>query len=195
LNSNLIFDGLIYRLTDHANDCNSVSDLGEIESEELFEKLMIRCNWDSLSEKNVYFDWHHRRMLASMQIRNAFYRLAKHLTDENKQEKALQVINKAEQTVGLDLLSVDYQSIWMAALYEKNNQKSLGVKKFKILADSLEEWLDYYRGFSSDDALPDDYEYKLALYHELVIQAEGTLSSGEMVRIKERLGNYLKGLL
>lgn len=186
LKNNLIFDGLVFRLTDQLTDSNSVLDMGLIETESLYTKLMQKCNWDSLADPDVYFDWHHRRMFASMQLRNAFYRLAKSLTEEKQTIKAIEVLKKAEQTVSLKLWPVDYQSILMARLFARNGQKQLGENRFRELAASLEEGLTYFESFPSNrkKSIADEAGYQLAMYNELISQAEGTLPEEEMLRMK-----------
>lgn len=189
LKNNLIFDGLVYRLTDKATACTSILDSGKIDADSLYNKLMRQCNWDNLAKPNVYFDWHHRRMFASMQLRNAFYRLAQKLTDEQQAAKALEVLKKAETTVSLNNWPVDYQSILLAALYAKNEQKGLGKAKFQELAQSLEEWLQYYAAFPEDQkkSVENEAGYQLSLYNELIKQAADTLSEPELKSMKEKL--------
>jgi hypothetical protein len=189
LKNNLIFDGLVYRLTDKATACTSILDSGKIDADSLYNKLMRQCNWDNLANPNVYFDWHHRRMFASMQLRNAFYRLAQKLTDEQQAAKALEVLKKAETTVSLNNWPVDYQSILLAALYAKNEQKGLGKERFQELAQSLEEWLQYYAAFPEDQkkSVENEAGYQLSLYNELIKQAADTLSEPELKSMKEKL--------
>ncbi len=189
LKNNLIFDGLVYRLTDQKTDSNSVLDMGKIETESLYTKLMQKCNWDNLADQSVYFDWHHRRMFASMQIRSAFYRLAKKLTDENQPEKALEVLEKANKTISLRNWTVDYQSILMAGLYVRNGQKQLGEKRFQELALSLEEWMNYYATFLPQQKknIQDEAGYKISLFDELIRQAADTLAEPELKNMKEKL--------
>jgi hypothetical protein len=189
LKNNLIFDGLIFRLTDQKTDSNSVLDMGLIDTESLYTKLIKNSNWDNLSNPKVNFDWHHRRMLATMQIRNAFYRLAKKLTEENKSGKALEVIEKSEQTITLKHWPVDYQSILLAGLYLPNGMKSQGEIRFNELASSLESWLKYYTNFPANQkrSIVNEAGYQLSLYHELIKQAEGTLTETELNKKKEKL--------
>jgi len=149
-----------------------------------------------MASSKVYFDWHHRRMFATMQIRNAFFRLAKQLTLENKPEKALEVIRKVEQTINLSRWPVDYQCILLAALYKSNGQEKLGQEKFRELANSLESWLTYYSGFPAyqKKTILDEAGYQFALYHELIKQAEGTLPDTELSRMKQSLMTFAEGL-
>ena len=192
LKDHLIFDGLVFRLTDQKTDSDSLLEMGKVETENLYTKLMKNCEWDNLADPGVYFDWHHRRMLASMQIRNAFYRLAKSLTEEKQTDKAIEVLQKAEKTVSLKLWTVDYQSILMAPLYSRNGQKQLGENRFRELAYSLEEQLTYFASFPSSQkkTIADEAAYQLALYNELINQAVNTLPEPELKIMKEKLVEF-----
>jgi hypothetical protein len=189
LRNNLIFDGLVYRLTDQKTNSNSIIDNGKIDTESLYNKLIQTCKWDNLSNPKVYFDWHHRRMFASMQIRNAFYRLAGQLTEEKQDIKALEVLKKSEQVMPLRNWPVDYQSILQATLYNRIGQKQLGQTKFQELANALEEGLAYYSAFPTNhkESIQDEVGYQLSLYNELIKQAADTLSESELKSMKEKL--------
>ena len=192
LKNNLIFDGLIYRLTDQKTDSNSFLDTGKIETENLYTNLMQKCNWNNLANPSINFDWHHRRMFATMQIRNTFYRLAKQLTEEKQYAKALEVLKKAEQTINLRNWPVDYQSILLAGLYAKNSQKQLGETRFQELAASLEDWLKYYSTFPANqkESILDEAGYQLSLYNELIKQAADTLPESKLKNMKEKLMQF-----
>jgi hypothetical protein len=189
LQDNLIFDGLVYQLTDQKTDSNSVLDMGKIETESAYQKLMQKCNWENLADTTVDFDWHHRRLFASMQLRNAFYRLAKQLTLEEKPDKAVEVLQMAEKTISLRNWPVDYQSILMAELYVRNGEKQDGEKQFRKLANSIEDWLNYYTTFQGNqkESILDEAGYQLSLYNELIKQANDTLSDQELADMKQKL--------
>jgi len=192
MKNNLIFDGMVFRLTDQRTDSNSVLDMGKIETESLYTKLMKDCYWENMANPKVNFDWHHRRMFATMQIRTAFYRLAKKLTEENKPQKALEVLQKVERTVTLKHWPVDYQSIMMAGLYAANEHKTDGEKRIKELASLMEQWLKYYSSFSGEQkkSIIEEAGYQLSLYNELIKQAQGTLSEMELKKMRETLMNF-----
>lgn len=196
LKDHLQFDGLVYRLSDQKTDSNSILTMGKVDTESLYSKLMAKCNWDNLAEKDVYFDWHHRRMFGSMQIRNAFFRLAQKLTEEKKPLAALKVLDKASKTLSLDNWPADYQSIRMAALYAENGKKELGETNFKELAYSLEEWLAYYSSFPyrQKATIMDEVSLKIYLYQELISQAEGRVRESEVNRMKSQLLAYAQSL-
>ncbi len=192
LKNNLIFDGLIYRLTDQKTDSNLVLDMGLIETEILYTKLMQKCNWNNLSNPEVYFDWHHRRMFATMQIRSAFCRLAKKLTEEKKTEKAFAVLQKSEQILSLKHWPADYQSILLAELYASNNQQKLGAIRVKELAKSFEEWLSYYSSFPRNQrkTIADEAGYQLSLYNELIKRSTKLVSEAELENMNKNLMQF-----
>lgn len=196
LKNNLIFDGLIYRLTDTETVCSSIMNSGKIETDSLYQKLMQQCNWDNLANQKVYFDWHHRRMFASMQIRNAFYRLAQKLTEEKQAAKAIDVLQKANQTISLKNWQVDYPGILMAGLYAQNGQLTKGKARFQELSNSLEEWLNYYASFPKNqrESILDEAGYQLSLYNELIKQASDTLSKPELESMHKKLMDFASKL-
>ena len=196
LKNNLICDGLVYRLTDQKTDSNSILNEGKIETEGLYTKLMKKCNWDNLANPAINFDWHHRRMLASMQIRTSFYRLANQLTEEHQATRALEVLQKADRTISLMLWPVDYQTILMAGLYTSNGQKQTGENRFRQLATSLEEQLQYYSNFdiSQKKSISSEASYQLSLYNELIKQAADTLPDTELKTMKEKLMQFAEQL-
>jgi hypothetical protein len=135
-------------------------------------------------------------MLASMQIRNAFYRLAKSLSEEKQCDRAVEVLQKAEKTVSLNLWPVDYQSILIASLYSPNGHKDLGEKRFKELSSFLEETLTYLASFPPQKrkSISHEAQYQLSLYNELINQAAGTLPQIELKRMKEKLMWFVEKL-
>jgi hypothetical protein len=189
LQKNLIQSGLVYELTDVQSDTNSVLNMGKIDSENLYAKLMQTCDWNNLEDSTVYFDWHHRRMFATLQIRSVFYRLALKLTEENKPQKALNVVHKAEKIMPLSNWPVDYQSILMTGLYSRNNNVEEGIRQIRTLAKSLEEWLNFYVEFPSKQKklIYNEAGYHLSLYHELIKQAENTLPEPEINAMQNML--------
>jgi len=102
------------------------------------------------------------------------------------------VLRKSDTTMSLKNWPVDYQSILLAALYAKNDQREAGKAKFQELSKSLEEGLLYYSGFSGSqkESILDDADYKLSLYNELIKQASDTLPELELKAMKDRLMAY-----
>lgn len=193
LKNNMVMDGLVFRLTDEKTEGNTALDMEKIESENMYNIVMKKCNWENMADSTVYFDWHHRRIFASMQLRTVFYRLANQLTKESKPDKALAVLRKSDKIIPLKNWTSDYQSILMAELYTQNGAKEEGRKKFLELAGSLEEWLNYLSSFKPDQKklVFDELSYRMALYDELIKQAKDTLTENELSKMKGKLMVYI----
>jgi hypothetical protein len=192
LQDHLSYDGLVYRLVPDYQKSNSVIDTGIVDTDRLYTNLMKKCNWENMEDADVYFDWHHRRLFASAQIRLSFYRLAQALVNENRNEEALEVINKSREIISFRNWPLDYYSVLMNDLFFKMGEKQVGESDLKQLSENLEEWINYYLNMENPKrvGLSRDLQLKLYLYQNLVSRAEENqlASSHDM---KDKLAGYL----
>lgn len=191
LESYLRFDGLVYRLNSERNDGTSILNMGKVNTEKLYSNLMEKCHWDSLKRTDVYFDWHHRRLFASAQIRPAFYRLAKALAEEHKDEQAFEVLQEIDEILPFRNWPLDYYSVLISDLYFKVGQEEAGEEEVKKLASNLEEWIHYYQALGEKaDAAMQELQMKLYLYQTLTATAQMHQLETAPV-MNEKLTNYL----
>ncbi|MGQ7870035.1 glycosyltransferase family 117 protein [Sunxiuqinia sp. sy24] len=137
-------DGLVYRLVPAYYAGESQLENGQVETDRLYAKLMERCNWENLKDESIYFDWYHRYLFASAQIRPSFYQLAKALANENRRTEALQILQEAEEILPFRNRELDYYSILMCELYFQLEEKEVGEKQLQKMATNLSEWINYY---------------------------------------------------
>ena len=193
LENYLRYDGLVYRLVPDFFEGESVLEMGQVESNLLYANLMQKCNWENLKDSSVYFDWHHRRLFASAQIRSAFYRLAESMTIQGDHDKAMDVIREAEEILPFENWALDYQSVLLCDLYFQLDEKETGEKQMNKLVANLEEWINYYLelGRQTGADLTQELGMKVYLYQRLVTMAvQNKLSNvGAMT---EKLSVYLK---
>lgn len=168
-------DGLVYKLDTTLYEAQDVADMGRIDSNVIWKNLMEQCKWDNLQNPSVYFDWHHRRLFASMQIRGAFARLAEQLAQEGQLNKAAQAIETGKKTIPFSHWSVDFSSVRIAKLYFQLNRPDAAQAYCEQVAEQLRQWLNYYcsldKRFAKRTAY--DFRYKLYLFRELIEQTEG----------------------
>lgn len=168
-------DGLVFKLNSSYFEGKEPIEMGLLDTEVAYDNLMKKCDWSNLRNSAVYFDWHHRRMLASMQVRNAFYRLAKNLVDEGQMQKAFDTLEMSRVSVTFDHWAIDYAAVQMAGLYFKTGETDRGLNYTKAVANGLKQWLEYY--ISMDDyqfnRVADDFRYKLFLYQEMLKSLDG----------------------
>lgn len=189
-------DGIVLKLDSRFSEVKEMTDMGHIDSDICWKNLMERCSWDNLQNQSVYFDWHHRRLFASMQIRSAFTRLAAQLYEEGKSTEAYQALEQCRKTVPFAHWSVDFSSIQMAKLYFQVNQTKQAEMFCTEVANQLQQWLEYY--YSLDTRFMNragyDFRYKLYLFRELITQTEGLCSNEWTEKASLHFMNYAKKL-
>ena len=192
LQNYLRLDGLVYRLIPDSCEAESAAAIGQVDPDILYHNLMERCHWENLKDPDIYFDWHHRRLFASAQVRPAFYRLAKALVENDRKHEALQVLQEIGEILPFRNWPLDYYSILLTDLYFRMNEKETGKKEMKELVVNLDEWINYYLGLTEFEGagLQDELEMKLFLYQSLAsIASSNHLPMAEAMN--EKLKNYL----
>jgi hypothetical protein len=169
LQDQLRFDGLVYTLVPESFTSENQMDMGQVDPERLYKNLLEKCNWENMKDTSVYFDWHHRRMFAVIQIRHAFYRLAESLIQNKQPDRARQVIREAMTILPFRLWPVDYYSCLLNDTLFKLGKDAGEIALLKEQAGNLEEWLDYLCQFEGGKLrmIEQDCSAKLYLYREL----------------------------
>ena len=191
LDNYLSYDGLVYRLVPEYHEGQSVIDAGKVDSQRLYTNLMEHCTWDNLKDSTIYFDWHHRRLFASAQIRPSFFRLAQALAEEGKNAQAKEVLYEVNQVMTFRNWPLDYYSVLLSQLYFEIDEKAAGEAQVKKLAANLDEWINYYLALGNRVGadLSQELRMKLYLYQTLqTIAKSNELDEAEMMT--EKLTGY-----
>ncbi|HCR90645.1 MAG TPA: hypothetical protein DIW50_09350 [Prolixibacteraceae bacterium] len=186
------YDGLVYKLTAVFYEGKGMLDMGQLNSDMTYSILMKKCTWNCLQDESVYLDWHHRRLLASMQVRNSFFRLAEKLVEENQPEKAFEVLKKSRKTISFSHWPVDYPAVEMAGLYFDSGKTEDGKVYTQAVLSNLKQWLDYYISMDEyhSNRVFDDFRYKLYLYQELLNSIGDNAPKSYMDRLKSDFVKY-----
>ncbi len=193
LQDHLRFDGLVYTLVPGSRRPEDPLETGTVDPARLYDNLMETSNWENMKKTSVYFDWHHRRMFAVIQIRHAFYRLAESLIQNKQAERARQVIGEAMTILPLSLWPVDYYSCLLNEALLKSGAHTRGIALLKEQAGNLEEWLNYLSRFEGGQwrMIEQDYTAKLYLYRELFnLAVRYDLKPAE--EMKQKFERYLR---
>jgi hypothetical protein len=88
-------DGLAYRLVPiKTKSRDYYYELGRIDTDILYNKLMNEYKWGRMNEPDVFMDYYNIRTLAVIKFRKIFVRLAEALIQEGKNEKAIEVLDR-----------------------------------------------------------------------------------------------------
>ena len=148
----LRLEGFAYRLVPFKNN-NDNYELGSINSDILYENLMNKFEFGRMEEEDVLIENNNLRVIGIMEIRENFVRLAGKLLEENKKQKAIEVLDRCEKI--LPNKKIPYNSIVIKIVnyYKEAGEikKADAIRKKGILY--FEEKLKYYNSLNNRFAL------------------------------------------
>jgi hypothetical protein len=160
-------DGFAYRVVPINSPASEDGQSGRVNTEKMYKKVMETFRWSGFDNPKVYLDENHIRM--GMNIRNNLGRLANALVDEQKPEKALDVLNLAMKVLPADRIPHNYFSLFLAEAYFKANQPEMGDRILSDFAnDNLKE-LQFYSSLSErkQESVMPDMQRSIAIYLEI----------------------------
>jgi len=155
-------EGFAYRLIPYKTK-NENGDIGDINTDILFDNLMNKFKWGRMNEPDVLIDHYNTRVISIMKIRDVFARLARALIAENKKEKAIEVLDRIIELTPHNQLPYDYFTIPIAELYYKLNETEKANKIINKLAGIYEEDLNYYLSLPKPYSGAVGYETRVAM--------------------------------
>jgi tetratricopeptide (TPR) repeat protein len=137
-------EGLAYRLVPIKSQNKSWVDYGRIDTDILYENVMNKFVWGGANDKDVNLDYNHIRTLAVIKSRLVYARLAKALSVEGENEKALQVLNTCMEHFPLDKVPYDPYFTDLIEAYFLTGDSEKAVELTNNLCDYYYERLDYF---------------------------------------------------
>jgi Protein of unknown function (DUF2723) len=178
-------DGIAYRLVPIKSENKSWMDYGRVDTEILYDNLMKKFEWRGAKEKGVTIDYNHKRTLLVVKARYNYTRLAKALTAEGKNEKAIEVLDYCMNIFPADKISWDMYIPPIVEAYLEAGAIDKGVSLSKAMADYYSRWLDYYLRQEPDIIASADYEIQIAL--QSVSQVANALRTAKQDKISDDL--------
>ncbi|MEI6049058.1 MAG: DUF2723 domain-containing protein [Bacteroidota bacterium] len=137
-------EGLTFRLVPIKSQNKNWLDYGRIDTDILYENMMKKFVWGGANEKDVNIDYNHRRTIIVIKARLNYARLAKALSDEGKNEKAIGVLNYCMDVLPLEKISYDPYMADIVESYYAAGATEKAVEMTKALCDYYYERLDYF---------------------------------------------------
>ncbi len=134
-------EGLAYRLIPIKTK-DTASNLGRIDSDILFKNMMTKFKWGNINKEGIYKDENIKRMC--LNLRNNFLSLSNTLISENKNAKAIEVLDRSRELLPNEVSSYDYIALLMAENYLKLGQRDTAMKMMSKIHTRLTQELEYY---------------------------------------------------
>ncbi|MFN5325447.1 MAG: protein O-mannosyl-transferase family [Bacteroidota bacterium] len=108
-------EGMAYRLVPVRNDRNPDGQIGSVNSNEMFNKMVNLFKWGNMSNPHVYLDQNNLNM--TMNLRNNFGRLAEALLAEGKRDSAMTALDKCLEVMPDKTVPYNIMMIRVAEMY------------------------------------------------------------------------------
>ena len=166
MDKHFVQEGLASRFTPF-----NTQELGAtIDSEKMYDNLMNKFKFGGIETPGIYLDENTMRMVFTH--RRLFGMLAEQLLKEGKKDKALEVLDYAEEVIPAYNVPYDWQNgaLQMAESYYRLGEKEKADKIMEAMADKSVQYLTWYLSLRSNllKTSSREVEYHLALLNEEV---------------------------
>ena len=100
-------EGLAYRIVPVETPYKSIIEMGSIDTDTLYHRLMNTFEWGRMNQEDVHLDYYTIRTLSVIRFRSLYTRLAMELLKEEKGEKAIQVLDRCMELAPNNVLPFD----------------------------------------------------------------------------------------
>lgn len=148
LDDYLQLDGAAYRLVPLKTPAESILDVGRIDSDILYERLMNIFRWQGVNDPAVWLDSQHIRSLLTVKARYMYTRLALQLLAENDKDRAAEVLNRALELFPASKVPYDFYSLLQAEALYQAEMTDIANTELMGYANQLLGELDYFYSLS-----------------------------------------------
>jgi len=188
-------EGMAYRLVPLKKSNPGDGNPGYVNSDILYDRLMNQFQWGGMDVNDIYMDETNRRMTMSLRI--TFSRLADQLYEENKLEKAKEVLDKAFEVMPEKNVPYDVFVMYLAESYYKIGENERANEIVRKLVDIYEKELNYYFSLKPKFAntIKSDRQQALSILNRLLMLTTQLYPQDEFGKeMSQRLNPYFGNL-
>ncbi len=137
-------EGLAYRLVPVKSQNKNWLDYGRIDTDILYQNMIKKFVWGGANKKSVDIDYNHKRTLIVVKARLNYARLAKALSVEGKNEKAIETLNFCMTALPLEKIPYDPYMADIIEAYFVAGATDKAVEMTNAFCDYYYKRLDYF---------------------------------------------------
>ena len=161
---NLQLEGFAYKLVPIKTPNKGYLDVGRIDSEIMYNKLMNEFKWGNMNNPDIWMDHTIVRTVSVMRIRNNFNRLAQQLKSEGKRDSAIAVLDRCMELTPHFNIPYDLFTLDIIESYYELGAITKADKLTEEFANITEKELNYYFSVPEKFAASLDYEQRLSIH-------------------------------
>ena len=100
-------EGLAYRLVPLKTPYESILEMGDIDTDTLYKRLMIQFEWGRMNAEDVHLDYYTIRTMSVIRFRSLYTRLAILLLQEGDKKRAIEVLDRCTELAPSRVLPYD----------------------------------------------------------------------------------------
>ncbi len=139
-------DGFAHRLTPINNKGKQ-----KVDTDLLYKLLMEDFEYGNMDDPDVFVDYYSSRTTKTVRLRNTFVKLANQLRVEGDTARAIEVLDRCEKQMPLDVFIPDYFDLELADAWYRLEKNERGDKTLLFIVDIYDQQLNYF--FSMDKAM------------------------------------------
>lgn len=182
-------EGFAYRLVPISTPSQGYLEVGRIDSDIMYKKLMEEYVWGNMNDPDIYIDYTTDRTTSVIKIRNKFNRLAKQLLVEGKNEKAIEVLDRCMELMPSHNFKYDLFVLDIIESYYAAGAKDKAAVIIEEFAKTTQQEINYLFSIPSKYLASLDYEQRLA-FHYMQRLSEMARKNGN-VELAEKTQNIL----
>jgi len=121
---------------------------GGVNTDVMYDNFINKFDWGNMDDPDVHLCHYNLRTIRVLRLRQKFSRLANALLEENRQDSARVVLDRAMELMPADRVPNDFMMVGIAESYYKAEKPGKANDIIRNYYEELKEELDYYFRFS-----------------------------------------------
>jgi len=139
----LQFEGLAYRFVP-INSTSAAPYTGIIDTDILYDNVMNKFVWGNVNDPDIFLDEYNKKEIKIIQARQMFSRLATALINENKTDKAVEVLDKMFELFPNEIIPITYDSFYAIEQYYRAKEIEKANELVRVMSKNSFDLLNYY---------------------------------------------------
>ena len=185
-------EGFAYRLVPIYTEGDNF-EYGRINTEVMYDNFMNKFPWGRMNEPDVHLCHYNIRTLSILRLRNKFARLANALTEENRPDSAIMVLDRCMELMPVDKVPYEFMMLSVAESYYIAGAPDKGNEVLQGYFDYVAEEMDYYLRFPSRMAVQLESEKRtnIQLMNEMVRMSRSFDQAETAEAFRERFSYFM----